>query len=422
MINFFKALFRKPMCQSPHTSLDFNKQLVGLFRKINQCHQPEEILGKLFDDFQSFIPYERLGFARISGDLKYASLVWVRDKNQSPEALKTGYKAKMLGSSLQTVIDTLEPRIINDLSAYLVKNPSSLSTRLVVKDNMKSSLTCPLIVKNKPVGFLFFSSIKIDTYAHVHVETYREIADIIATALEKGFLFQEIDLANRRKDEVMGMVAHDLKNQLHRISGFSQLLLLDPELPKNSLKLAQPIYDATRGMLNTINDLAETSQIEAGVLTVASEIIQLTDLLEARVNSFRLQAEKKAIGLNFEIKNLLPVIIGDGDKLSRVFDNLLSNAIKYSPSKGVIQVTVEKVGNMISIQVNDQGLGIPADDFDTIFEWFGKSTAQPTGGESSTGLGLFIAKQFIEAHNGSIAVQSEMGVGSTFMINLPIPN
>ena len=116
---------------------------------------------------------------------------WARSEANQIK-LPLGYSAGLAGSSLEVIIRTGRPRILNDLKAYLEDHPDSDSTRLIVEEGMRSSLTCPLVVKRQPVGFLFFSSMKANTYSEAHQELFLQITDQLAMTLEKGRIYQEL--------------------------------------------------------------------------------------------------------------------------------------------------------------------------------------------------------------------------------------
>ena len=129
----------------------------------------------VYDEFRGFIPYERIGFALVEDDGQTVRAVWNKS-DLSRTYLKRGYSASLEGSSLQEIIDTGHPRIINDLEAYLENKPQSKSTRLIVKEGFRSSLTCPLIINGVPVGFIFFSGQQPNTYRGEHINTFSRIA------------------------------------------------------------------------------------------------------------------------------------------------------------------------------------------------------------------------------------------------------
>jgi diguanylate cyclase (GGDEF)-like protein len=150
-----------------------------------------EVLDAIYDAFKPVIPYDRMGCSLIEKNGTAARAVWSRTENQDVH-LKVGYTAKLNGSSLQRVIDTGEPRIINDLEAYLQAHPASNSTQLIVREGLRSSLTCPLLVFGKAVGFLFFSSRATDTYRDIHQALFLRLASQVSAVIERSRMYQQI--------------------------------------------------------------------------------------------------------------------------------------------------------------------------------------------------------------------------------------
>jgi diguanylate cyclase (GGDEF)-like protein len=160
----------------------------------------DEVLEKVFESFRSVIPYNRLGAAFLSDDKACLTHYWGRSDadmlNISP-----GYTAAMQGSSLQLVIETGKPRIINDLESYLETHPDSDSSRLVMAEGVRSSLTCPLIAHGKPIGLLFFSSFEKNTYENVHQGVFLRLALQLSLLVEKSRLYQQLYEVNQELRE-----------------------------------------------------------------------------------------------------------------------------------------------------------------------------------------------------------------------------
>jgi len=133
----------------------------------------------------------------------------------------------MAGSSLERVLATGEPRILDDLEAYLAAHPRSESTRLIVAEGVRSSLTCPLVANGKPVGFLFFSSRERGTYRRAHVELFMEIAGQLALIVEKSRLYELLLELDQVKNRFLGMAAHDLRNPIGVVRSYAELLQED---------------------------------------------------------------------------------------------------------------------------------------------------------------------------------------------------
>jgi len=157
----------------------------------------DDVLDRIFDSFHTVIPYNRMGCALLIDEGVSVRSCWARADFDDIE-LGIGFTAKIAGSSLSHILTTGQPRILNDLEAYLVTHPDSHSTRLIVAEGLRSSLTCPLISKGKPIGFLFFSSSEPYTYAGTHQGVFLRIAAQLSALIEKGHLYQELHLLNQR--------------------------------------------------------------------------------------------------------------------------------------------------------------------------------------------------------------------------------
>jgi len=174
----------------------------------------QKLLDLVFDSLDLVIPYDRIGIALVEGAGEEAqlSMKWVRSK-VAVTHLNLSYSAPVQGSSLQKILETGEPRIINDLIEYSASFPNSLSTKLVIKDGIRSSLTCPLRSGNQQIGVVFFSSSKPNTYRNEHVQTFREVADELSMIIDHGRLRRDFD-ASKEQTRNLNMILHDLKSPL----------------------------------------------------------------------------------------------------------------------------------------------------------------------------------------------------------------
>ena len=167
------------------------EELAKITQRVNEGLLIEEVLDHVYENFFSLIPYDRIGLSLLEDGKAVVRAHWVRSEATQIK-LPLGYSANLAGSSLERIIETGRPRILNDLVAYLERHPESDSTRRIVDEGMRSSLTCPLMVKGQPVGFLFFSSMKADTYDEEHQALFLQIAGQLALTLEKGRFYQEL--------------------------------------------------------------------------------------------------------------------------------------------------------------------------------------------------------------------------------------
>jgi signal transduction histidine kinase len=249
---------------------------------------------------------------------------------------------------------------------------------------------------------------------------------------------QELTAANRRlssqwtqlhrsnefKNEILGTVAHDLRNPLSVILGRAELM---NELATTAPVQIERIKDqlghirASAGQLTEmVNDLISDAMMDAHNIAIRRVHVDLVAMLGEIVTSNRALAEKKkqSIQLNAPARQMWSC---DPDRLREAIDNLLSNAIKYSPVGGHIELTMSVTDEHIVVAVADEGAGLSEEDISRLFGRFQRLSARPTGGESSTGLGLSIVKRIVELHGGRVGAQSNgPGRGATFTIRLPI--
>ena len=223
---------------------------------------------------------------------------------------------------------------------------------------------------------------------------------------------------NNEKNEFLGIAAHDLKNPLTVILGNAELMTM-VEDPGKIDKLANTIAAAAKRMRNLINDLLDANAIEQGKFTSKIERCDIGTLVRESVENNQPSATKKDISIRVGTSDGL-MARADRAAILQILDNLISNALKFSPPNTTIHVHSVPAKDFALVTVRDEGPGISAEDQKKLFEKFVRLSARPTGGESSTGLGLSIVKKLTEAMSGTIQCHSALGAGTTFMLRLPI--
>ncbi|MCD6385196.1 DUF3365 domain-containing protein [Candidatus Sumerlaeota bacterium] len=235
---------------------------------------------------------------------------------------------------------------------------------------------------------------------------------------------QNVELAelNQQKNEFFGILAHDLRNPLTVILGYTQFLLqeIKGRLNEEQIKLISSIKKNSDFIQRLIDDFLDISKIEAGKLELDLQETDLLALINRAVELNNVLAEKKQIKIFFDYDERLPKMRIDELKIEQVLNNLLSNAIKFSYPNSSVYVHLTRDDNNAIISVKDEGQGIPAGELNKLFKPFEKISVKSTDGERSTGLGLAIVRKIVQGHNGNIWVESEPGKGSTFYVSLPI--
>ncbi len=226
---------------------------------------------------------------------------------------------------------------------------------------------------------------------------------------------------NRVKNRFVGLVAHDLRNPLVSIRGLSELLLNDRGDPLSDQQrdFLTTIYSASNSMLTLVNDILDMAVMESGNLKLQVRRQSLSRLIRERVKVNAIVAREKRISLEQHLSRL-PNLSFDRNRISQVLDNLIGNAIKFSPERARIAVSLSRQNGTAIVSVHDQGMGIAREDQARLFSGGASLRNEPTGGEKSTGIGLTIVRKIIEEHEGTLTVESEVGMGSTFSFTLPL--
>lgn len=397
--------------------------LVSVTERINRGLLLDEVLDEIYDAFRPIIPYDRIGVALLEENDRGEQVVrsrWMRSDNQAAQ-IGPGYAAPLAGSSLERILKTGEPRIINDLQEHLLHNPRSKSTRKILQDGVRSSLTCPLVAMGRPVGFIFFSSNTANAYRNAHIATFQQIAGQLATILEKSRLYQRLMELNDLKNRFLGVAAHDLRNPLGVMSGYIDLLRQEALGPLNEAQqeVMGVMADVTGRMGALVEDLLDVSAIESGQLELEREPLDLNRFLKEQAHAQGLIAQGKSIRIALDVPEPLPTVVLDGRRLGQVLDNLIANAVKFSPSDSTITLGGRADEESVHIVVSDQGPGIPPEERAQLFQPFRRGSNAPTGDEKSTGLGLSIVQKLVQAHGGRVAVDAAPGGGACFTVSLP---
>ncbi len=308
--------------------------------------------------------------------------------------------------------------------------------RFVVFDPSVRSLLCvPLMVGDRVIGTLSVDHeipnafqpeherllTIVATQAAAGIENARLFYELKAHAEELRRAYEELQEADRLKDEIVQNVSHELRTPLTFIKGYVDLLLdgsMGP-LTEAQREAMEIIAEKTNLLSRLVGDIVTLQRIERG--TLRFEAVDVVALARVSVQSFQLTASQAGLEFILEDPGAPVIVWGDRERLSQVLDNLLHNAVKFSPNGGRITVRVQDLEDRVQVSVQDTGIGIPSDKLERIFERFYQvdgSTKRRFGG---MGLGLAIVKRIVEAHGGQVWVESELGKGSTFYFTIPKP-
>ena len=306
---------------------------------------------------------------------------------------------------------------------------------MVFNPSVRSLLCVPLMVGDRVIGALSVDHeiphafqpeherllTIVATQAAAAVENARLFYELKAHAEELRRAYEELQEADRLKDEIVQNVSHELRTPLTFIKGYVDLLLdgqMGP-LTEAQREAMEIIAEKTNLLSRLVSDIVTLQRIEREALNF--EAVDIVALARVSVQSFQLTASQAGLEFTMEDPGGPAIVWGDRERLSQVLDNLLHNAVKFSPNGGRITVRIQDLEDSVQVSVQDTGIGIPPDKLERIFERFYQvdgSTRRRFGG---MGLGLAIVKRIVEAHGGRVWAESELGKGSTFYFTIPKP-
>jgi signal transduction histidine kinase len=234
---------------------------------------------------------------------------------------------------------------------------------------------------------------------------------------EQNERLREVD---RMKDEFVSLVSHELRTPLTSIRGYVELLLDEGDsLTTEQQKFLKVVDRNSVRLLELVGDLLLLAQIDAGRFELELDEVDLFEVVKESIEACRPIADAREVELVASI-GPLPPLLGDRARLSQVLDNLVSNALKFTPSGGRVNVTLTAGAESALLEVADTGLGIAADEQPLLFKRFFRSSQATQHAIPGTGLGLTITKAIVERHNGRISLESEVDVGTTVRVEIPL--
>jgi len=326
-------------------------------------------------------------------------------------------------SGLGEAIALRKPLLIPDLKTR-ESNPLRAA---VIEAGFRAALIVPLLSSDGLLGTLVLQRRQPGDFPEPVVSLMQSFADQSAIALENARLFDEIaqksrelEIASQHKSQFVANMSHELRTPLAAILGYAELMqegFYEP-LGQKSLDALTRIRSNGKHLLGLINTVLDIAKIESGQFTLNMTEYAIESVVETVRAATESLAQNKKLALKTEVAKALPIGLGDEQRLTQVLLNLVGNAIKFTDA-GEVTVTAKSVDGHFNVSVVDTGPGIPEEHQALIFEQFHQVDSSNTKTKGGTGLGLAIAKQIIEMHGGRIWVESTLGKGSTFQMELP---
>ena len=299
-----------------------------------------------------------------------------------------------------------------------IEDPRSLANPLVAGEfGLRFYAAAPLQTKDGfNLGTLCVIGQQPRTFNKGEEKILEDLAAIVMDEIELRLASRK---AVRMQSELLEIAAHDMKNPIVNMAALANLVI-ESDNKEDIDHMATLIQKSANKMTSTINDLLETAFIEAGKVKLTFVAVNIAELAQEVIamNQALAKAKGQHLALNIDAN---PLVKADREKMRDVLDNLISNAIKFTERNKRITVTIKESAGKALVEIEDEGQGLTKQDKEKAFGKFTRLSARPTGGETSTGLGLSIVKMLVDLHQGKISAESEgKGKGSTFIIELPI--
>jgi signal transduction histidine kinase len=282
----------------------------------------------------------------------------------------------------------------------------------------QSLLIAPLHASGETLGALTFISTTPQAFDADKRGLAEKFSAAAATALENARLYDAARQANRARDEVLGIVSHDLRNPISAIAMVARVLEENPPADEAQRReLLRTIRESTEWVNRLIQDLLDVANIERGRLSLETRPEEPSQLALRALHMFEVEAREHGIDLEAKLATNLPLANADGARIVQVLGNLVRNSLKFTPPGGRVVIGVEAEDGVVRVAVYDTGKGISRENQARIFDRYWQSSVGASA--RGSGLGLSIAKGIVEAHGGRIWVESEPGRGSTFGFAIP---
>jgi signal transduction histidine kinase/HAMP domain-containing protein len=320
-----------------------------------------------------------------------------------------------------------EPVQIADIAVGTYESPVR---DLIAAAGYRALLAIPLLREQDILGGLVVNRKMPGEFPVEVVNVLKTFATQSALAIQNARLFgeieektRELEVANRHKSEFLANMSHELRTPLNAVIGFSEVLLdrtMFGDINDKQEEYLNDILSSGRHLLSLINDILDLSKVEAGRMELEVTAFDLPQAIANALILVRERAAGRGVTLGVAVDGRLGELRGDERKVKQVLLNLLSNAIKFTPAGGRVEIRAEPVDGHVEISVSDTGVGIAPADQEAVFEEFRQVGTDYAKKREGTGLGLALARRFIQLHGGRIWVKSAQGEGSTFTFSLPV--
>jgi two-component system, OmpR family, phosphate regulon sensor histidine kinase PhoR len=355
-------------------------------------------------------------------------------KEREERLLEIAYEKSRLNTIVSSIVDGV--MVVNKTGELVLFNPASLKyfdlNEIIIGENILgilpkeiSDLINKILTAEKYENKSYSSQVELKPNGELCVEITcspvphpdGSLAGVV-TIINNITELKKVEYV---KNQFVSMVAHELKAPMAAVMGFMNLILdesmgIKPEKQKEYISRSSK---RLQGLIEMVNDLLDISRME--IKKKEREILELnvSEILKSNIDFLELELKHKGITVTTNIEPDLPPIKADNNEINRLFTNILSNALKYNKDNGKIEISIYKSGTYIVTKIADTGIGMKPEEKEKLFQEFFRVKNEKTRNIPGTGLGLSIVKRIVESYSGKIEVESEYGVGTTFIIKFP---
>jgi PAS domain S-box-containing protein len=323
------------------------------------------------------------------------------------------------------VVRTNRSELVPEIPDEMLRSAARDRRHLAVLRRLRiaSYISVPLRARGRTLGAVtFLATAASRRYTQADLRVAEELARRAGMAVDNAMLYQASLDAVRAREDFLGVAAHELKTPLTALLGYTQLLQArsagNNSLDEHNQLAVRVIHDQAERLHRRIESLLDISRLQAGQFEIEPNMMDLVALCRRNVEQIQPSLEQHSVAFQCEDEALL--IWGDEARLDEVVSNLIQNALKFSPKGGPVQVALEREGSLVRLSVTDRGIGVPSDVQSQVFERFYRAWNVNPVQISGMGIGLYVVKEIVTRHGGTVMVESAEGQGSTFVVRLPL--
>jgi len=385
----------------------------------------EAVMDVLWESCREPISFDRVGVSFVEEDGQRVVSRYVRTA-YDPSAVRLGeaYAAGLANSSLREILDSGRARIIRDLERYAAEHARSASSRLLVAEGVRSSLTLPLRVRDREVGFMFFSSRRVAAFDRGDLETVQALSSALSQTIEKVWLIQRLERSRRDYLQVMGFVSHEMKSPLSSLTTVGRTYLKGYQGPVDPVAggVIEKMIRISGYMINMVNNYLDLSRLESGEMAFSPRagLRFREDVLDFALDTVSARAEERGTAVTVEGTDETFRLTGDEDLLRIVAVNLLDNAVKYGEDGGRVRVRLARDGDRMVFSVRNAGVGFSEEQRGKLFKRFSRLKQKGLEDRRGSGLGLYLVWWIVQQHGGDITADSKPGEWAEFKVFLKV--